>query len=152
MRTSKVQISLRICAVWSAPLLFAACSSFYIRNFMPLGSLCSWAGRFESYLVGNPEDRFSRDKDSVCLRFLFRHIMSTQMTIATPPHLNMLFAPNHAIPLSSFSRYRNDLKFSDRYARANSADPDQTAPRGAVWSGSTLFAIPSASFGLISVW
>ena len=29
---------------------------------------------------------------------------------------------------------------------------DQTAPGGAVWSGSTLFAIPSASFGLISVW
>ena len=28
--------------------------------------------------------------------------------------------------------YRNDLKFSDRYAWANSAYPDQTAPRGAV--------------------
>ena len=26
-------------------------------------------------------------------------------------------------------------------AYANSADPDQTAPEGAVWSGSTLFAI-----------
>ena len=34
----------------------------------------------------------------------------------------------------------------------DSADPDQTAPRGAVWSGSTLFAIPSASFGLIILW
>ena len=41
--------------------------------------------------------------------------------------------------------YRNDPKFSDTYAWAKSADPDQTAPRGAVWSGSTLFAIPSAS-------
>ena len=50
--------------------------------------------------------------------------------------------------------YRNDPKFSDRYAWANtySADPDPTAPRGAVWSGSTLFAIPSASFGLITLW
>ena len=48
--------------------------------------------------------------------------------------------------------YRNDPKFSDRYAWANSADPDQTAPREAVWSGSTLFAIPSASFGLITLW
>ena len=28
--------------------------------------------------------------------------------------------------------YRNDPKFSDRCAWANSADPDQTAPRGAV--------------------
>ena len=48
--------------------------------------------------------------------------------------------------------YRNDPKFSDRYARANSADPAQTVPRGAVCSGSTLFAIPSASFGLITLW
>ena len=48
--------------------------------------------------------------------------------------------------------YHNDPKFSDRYAWANSEDPDQTAPRGAVWSGSTLFAIPSASFGLITLW
>ena len=47
--------------------------------------------------------------------------------------------------------YRNDPKFSDRYDWANSADPDQTAPR-AVWSGSTLFAIPSASFGLTTLW
>ena len=50
--------------------------------------------------------------------------------------------------------YHNDPKFLDTYAWANSADPDQTAPspRGAVWSGSTLFAIPSASFGLITLW
>ena len=32
---------------------------------------------------------------------------------------------------------------------ANSVDPDRTTP---VWSGSALFAIPSASFGLISLW
>ena len=48
--------------------------------------------------------------------------------------------------------YRNDPKFSDRQACSNSADPDQTAPRGAVWSGSTLFAILSALFGLIILW
>ena len=28
--------------------------------------------------------------------------------------------------------YRNDPKFSDKPVWANSADPDQTAPRGAV--------------------
>ena len=33
-------------------------------------------------------------------------------------------------------------KVSDKMAYANSLDPDQTAPEGAVWSGSTLFAIP----------
>ena len=48
--------------------------------------------------------------------------------------------------------YRNFPKFSDRQVWANIADPDQTAPRGAVWSGSTLFAVPSASFGLITLW
>ena len=42
--------------------------------------------------------------------------------------------------------YRNDPKFSGRLVWANSADPDQTAPRGAVWSGSSLFAVPFASF------
>ena len=31
-----------------------------------------------------------------------------------------------------------------------SAEPGQTAPKGAVWPGSTLFAIPSASFKCIS--
>ena len=36
-------------------------SSFCIQNFKPLASLCSWAGWFESYLVANPEYRFSRD-------------------------------------------------------------------------------------------
>ena len=38
--------------------------------------------------------------------------------------------------------YRNDPKFWDKWVWANSADPDQTAPR----SGSSLFAIPFASF------
>ena len=48
--------------------------------------------------------------------------------------------------------YRNVPKFSDGQVGANSADPDQTAPRrGAVWSGSTLFAISSASFGCITL-
>ena len=52
----------------------------------------------------------------------------------------------------SHDMYRNVPKFSDREVWANSADPDQTAPRGAVWSGSTLFAIPSTLFGLITLW
>ena len=35
--------------------------SFYIQNFKPLPSFCGCAGRFESYLVANTEDRFSCD-------------------------------------------------------------------------------------------
>ena len=37
-------------------------SSFYMRNLKPPPSFCSCAGRFVSYLVGNPEDRFSHDE------------------------------------------------------------------------------------------
>ena len=59
--------------------------------------------------------------------------------------------PNQTAPDQDL-HYRNDPKFSDRYAWTNNADPDQTAPRGSVWSGFTLFAIPSASFGLITLW
>ena len=49
--------------------------------------------------------------------------------------------------LFHFHHYPNDPMFSDRYACANSADPDQTA----VCSGSTLFAFTFASFGLILI-
>ena len=48
--------------------------------------------------------------------------------------------------------YHNDPNFSDKQVWANGVDPDQTAPRGAVWSGSPLFAILSAYFGLITLW
>ena len=69
MRTTKVQISLRIRAVWSAPLLFR-----YLDSITPLVSiseisslhLASVAAQaslwFASYLIANPEDRFSHDE------------------------------------------------------------------------------------------
>ena len=66
--------------------------------------------------------------------------------------LHVYFTGKYNVHLFWEGNYRNDPKFSDRYTWANSADPDQTAPRGAVWSGSTLPAIPSASFGLITLW
>ena len=33
-----------------------------MQNFKPLHSFCGFAVRFESTLVANPEDRFSRDE------------------------------------------------------------------------------------------
>ena len=33
----------------------------YIQSFKILASFCSWAGWFESYLVEDPQDTFSRD-------------------------------------------------------------------------------------------
>ena len=62
IRKTKAQISMRIRAVWSAPLFslprLYIISSCYICNFMTLSCFCSWAARFESYLVENPEDVF----------------------------------------------------------------------------------------------
>ena len=40
----------------------------------------------------------------------------------------------------------------DAAGMANSVDPDQTAPVGAVWSGSTLFAQTCLSENLGSLW
>ena len=48
--------------------------------------------------------------------------------------------------------YPNVPKFSDRWVWANSVDSNQIAPRVAVWSGSTLFVIPSAAFGHMFIW
>ena len=49
-----------------------------------------------------------------------------------------------AILMSTYSKCPKiwNTKVFDKMTYTNSADPDQTAPEGAVWSGSTLFAIP----------
>ena len=52
------------------------------------------------------------------------------------PEFHFLFPYYGKCPKISYT------KVSDKMAYANSADPDQIAPEGAVWSWSTLFAIP----------
>ena len=60
-----------------------------------LASFCSWAGRFESYLVANPKDRFSHDMAQImwwwlcsrCLRcrvLLTWSIAAVSLRIQTP--------------------------------------------------------------------
>ena len=44
------------------------------------------------------------------------------------------------------------MRPKDADGMANSVDPDQTAPLGAVWSGSTLFAQNYLSENLRSLW
>ena len=87
-RTTKVQISLRILAVWSTPLLFAAWIVQYLyytccsRNFKTLASLRSWADRFKSILVANSEDGFSRDEAQLLLGMqekLYYHSRTTMV-------------------------------------------------------------------------
>ena len=52
-----------------------------MQNLKPLTSLYSRAGQFESYLVGNPEDRFSHD---------VAHIVSTFSLLKPRKHLHIL--------------------------------------------------------------
>ena len=74
------------CAVWSAPFLFATwivyCRYLLYLKSQKSTSLCSSAGWFESYLVANPKDRFSRDQAQIplvsLLYFLKEHLMYTK--------------------------------------------------------------------------
>ena len=56
--------------------------------------------------------------------------IAIKLTFA-PPQINKITMTIFGASMWTFT-YSNDPKFSDRYAWANSADPDQTAPRGAV--------------------
>ena len=51
---------------------------------------------------------------------------------------------------SGQTEYRNDHKFLDGQVRANSVDPDQTAP--SLIRVYTVCHIPSASFGCPTLW
>ena len=53
---------------------------------------------------------------------------------------------DHSTITTTFCQFHVFSKDSDKMAYANSVDPDQTAPEGAVWSGSKLFAIPRKNF------
>ena len=52
----------------------------YIQNFKTLASFCSWAGRFESCLIANLEDRFSRDVAHII------HVLCKINLANKPPH------------------------------------------------------------------
>ena len=62
-------------------------------------------------------------------------------------HLMWYRASDHIIVVECvifYSKYPKiwNNKVSDKMAYAKSADQDQTAPEGVVWSGSTLYSIP----------
>ena len=48
-------------------------SSLYYKT---IAGLCSWADRFESYLVENSEERFSRDEAHMYMEDIRRHFYS----------------------------------------------------------------------------
>ena len=126
MRAAKVQASLRIRTVSPEPPLLAHISSesrgTFRQKARSLAPLNGWACAVTICHDGMLEDTNSLDR---------AHVIT-----ATEKEKN-----------NENYRYQNVPKFSDRQIGTNNVDPDQTAPEGAVWSGSTLLAIPSASFG-----
>ena len=61
--------------------------SFYIPNFKHLPSFCGCPGRFVSYLVANPKDRFSHDLAYIYLQNSFQWVHSASAYHSTfPPH------------------------------------------------------------------
>ena len=73
-------------------------------------------------------------------------LKSAKVLIQSEIASETIFSINGCNILNNVTCYRNFPKFSDRQIWENSAEPDQT-----VWSGSTLFAYPSASFGCITL-
>ena len=55
-----------------------------------------------------------------------------------------------ALLYSDNNRYDEYPNYYDKSLTATSVDPDQTAPVGAVWSGSALLAVSQALFGTLS--
>ena len=67
MKTASAQSDQHLCC--SKPRQYSI-SMFSIRNFKPLAGFFSWAGRFVSYLVANPKDKFSYDEAQISI-YLF---------------------------------------------------------------------------------
>ena len=111
----------------------------YILNFKTLASLSCWAGRFESYLVENPEDGFSRDKAhfiSTCPRSDKGHVTvtgkykpendKTNRVTCAPSKDSDQFVQTNQFPLSA---WRNHGPLATHWAYSEDSDQTGWMPR-----------------------
>ena len=118
--------------------LISSSSSSLNSNFLNL----LWNKEFLSETCGQTVNHsVSSDWINSCICIMCFQILGCQTENNIKTHRHKI---NFYILNSKILRYRDDSKFSDRKVWLNSADPDQTAR-----SGSTLFAISSASFGRV---
>ena len=61
---------------------------------MPLPSFCGCAGRFQSHLVANPKDRFSRDEAQFKVSQIFKQFYSIKLTCYRCLHKQPLVPSN----------------------------------------------------------
>ena len=71
-------------------------------------------------------------KCNICIRALTMHTAVVKMEVYILNKCHKFKDSDRNLTDWSDYDYRNDPKFLDRQVWANSADPDQTAPRGAV--------------------
>ena len=85
--------------------------SFYSQNFKPLPSFCGYAGWFESYLVANPKDRFSRD----VAHFKPMRLLIRSSATGTSPATTELYVVTEDV--TTVDRYvvTEDVTTTDRY-------------------------------------
>ena len=103
----------------------------------------------------------------LCWANVWRYILNVaaHMLLKHPIFITCTFVTFYICPLPLKRQEELHLKMSSVYVvcwiflqtfqtyfciQANSVDPDQTAPKGAVWSGSTLFA--KMTFKITSRW
>ena len=98
--------------------------SCYVLNFKTLASFCGCAGRFVSYLVANPQDRFSCNEAHLCL------MASITVNLHTVNFLNIRTPKTFVVSkIWTMWLYDRVMSPNDADRMANSVDPDQTAPR-----------------------
>ena len=157
MRTTKAWIRLCWC---------------YIHILKTSASFCSWAGRFEYCLVATSEDRFSHymliwspgcyDGNISTVDAHFGHILWQFQTGSKVKSSPMVDMATGLVYVGSHGHCLYALNIEVRYLWANLTTvmflifrtaglSKQCRPRSDC-SGSTLFAIPSSSFGRISLW
>ena len=115
----------------------------YMQNLKPLTSLWSWAGWFESTLVANPEDRFSREETRTiffpffalwetvtCLHVYFSHSMtkSTKWLVRPP---KTLICPDWSE--TSLFAWRNFRSLATHWVHSKDADLTGRMPR-LIWA------------------
>ena len=97
---------------------------YMFQNCKTLAGICSWTGRFESYLIANPEDKFSYD---------VAHSVNASLMQAYLKNLKNLVPQNYP------KIWTNSILSKRCRQNGKQCTPDQTVSE-AIWSGSTLFA------------
>ena len=164
-RLAKAQASLHIHAVSPERSLFAHMKYGSRRRFRPkirhLAPLDGCAACLKNEFTEDEKCHNLMAQMRIPIPFICSFSSVTEVVLCIDTDKSTIRMASWTIPLLHSCSYLNDPKIgTDRSGQAvhsqirlaaiwSGSTPHQ---RGAVWSGSTLFAIPTASFGCITLW